>query len=411
MTTLSCRSCGAPLSRSFVDLGCTPLANSYVPPHAAATPDPVFPLHARVCESCLLVQVEAVTPPETIFGEYAYFSSYSSSWVAHAKRFCEEATRRFGLSGSSLVVEVASNDGYLLRHFLAAGIPVLGIEPAANVAEAAKALGIPVEVRFFGRQAAGELVAAGRAADLVVANNVLAHVPDLNDFVAGLAIALKPAGVLSVEFPHLLNLIREVQFDTIYHEHYCYFSLLAVERAFARHGLRVFDVETLPTHGGSLRVLARREDGVARAEGPGLARVRAAEREAGLDGLAAYAGFQAKVEAVRDALLAFLRRARDEGRRVAAYGAAAKGNTLLNHCGIGTDLVEYVVDLNPHKQGRLLPGSRLPVHAPSRLAETRPDYVLILPWNIAAEITAGMAHVRGWGGRFVVAVPTTRILD
>jgi SAM-dependent methyltransferase len=411
MTTLTCRSCGAPLSRSFVDLGRTPLANSYVPPHAAGAPDPTFPLHARICDACLLVQVEAVTPPEDIFGEYAYFSSYSSSWVAHAKRFCEDATRRFGLSASSLVVEVASNDGYLLRHFLAAGIGVLGIEPAANVAEAAKALGIPVEVRFFGRAAAADLVAAGRAADLVVANNVLAHVPDLNDFVAGLARVLKPAGVLSVEFPHLLNLVREVQFDTIYHEHYCYFSLLAVERAFARHGLRVFDVETLPTHGGSLRVLACRADGAPRAEEPGLARVRAAERAAGLDRVEAYAGFQAKVDAVRDALLAFLRRARAEGRKVAAYGAAAKGNTLLNYCGIGIDLVEYVVDLNPHKQGRLLPGSRLPVHAPSRLAETRPDYVLVLPWNIAAEITSSMAHVRGWGGRFVVAVPTTRLLD
>jgi hypothetical protein len=308
------------------------------------------------------------------------------------------------------VVEVASNDGYLLRHFVASGIPSLGIEPAANVAEAARALGIPVEVRFFGRAAADDLVASGRAADLLVANNVLAHVPDLNDFVAGLARALKPAGVLSVEFPHLLNLIREVQFDTIYHEHYCYFSLLAVEAVFARHGLIVFDVETLPTHGGSLRVLACRADGAPRPEEPGLAAVRTAERVAGLDRIEAYAGFQAKVDAVRASLLAFLHRARAEGRVVAAYGAAAKGNTLLNHCGIGTDLIAYVVDLNPHKQGRLLPGSRLPVHAPERIALTRPDYVLILPWNIADEIVGSMGHVRDWGGRFVVAIPSTRVI-
>ena len=410
MTSLACRSCAAPLTRSFVDLGRTPLANSYVPPHAAAMPDPTFPLHARVCDACLLVQVEAVTPPETIFGEYAYFSSYSSSWVAHARRFAEMAARRFGLTSASQVVEVASNDGYLLRHFVAAGIPSLGIEPAANVAEAARALGIPVEVRFFGRAAADDLVASGRAADLLVANNVLAHVPDLNDFVAGLARALKPAGVLSVEFPHLLNLIREVQFDTIYHEHYCYFSLLAVEAVFERHGLRVFDVETLPTHGGSLRVLACRIDGAKRPAEPGLAAVRAAERAAGLDRVDAYSGFQAKVDAVRRSLLAFLHQARAEGRSVVAYGAAAKGNTLLNHCGIGTDLIDYVVDLNPHKQGRLLPGSRLPVHAPDRIANTRPDYVLILPWNIADEIVASMAHVRDWGGRFVVAIPSTRVI-
>jgi SAM-dependent methyltransferase len=410
MTSLACRSCAAPLTRSFVDLGRTPLANSYVPPHAAATPDPTFPLHARVCDSCLLVQVEAVTPPETIFGEYAYFSSYSSSWVAHAGRFAAMATRRFGLAAASQVIEVASNDGYLLRHFVAAGIPSLGIEPAANVAEAARALGIPVEVRFFGRAAADDLVASGRAADLLVANNVLAHVPDLNDFVAGLARTLKPAGVLSVEFPHLLNLIREVQFDTIYHEHYCYFSLHAVEAVFARHGLRVFDVETLPTHGGSLRVLACRIDDAERPAEPGLAAVRAAEHAAGLDRVEAYGGFQARVDAVRKSLLAFLHQARAEGRSVAAYGAAAKGNTLLNHCGIGIDLIDYVVDLNPHKQGRLLPGSRLPVHVPDRIAITRPDYVLILPWNIADEIVASMGHVHGWGGRFVVAIPSTRVI-
>ncbi len=411
MTEQSCRFCGAPLTRTFADLGHTPLANSYVPLDAADQPDPRFPLHARVCDACLLVQVEDVTTPESIFSEYAYFSSYAASWVEHARRFTEMARQRFGLGPDSLVVEVASNDGYLLRHFKDAGVPVLGIEPAANVAEAATALGIPVEVRFFGLETARDLAARGRTADLLVGNNVLAHVPDLNDFVAGLAHLLKADGVVSVEFPHLLNLIREVQFDTIYHEHFCYFSLLVVEAVFARHGLRVFDVERLTTHGGSLRVLACRADSAAHPEQPGVVSVRAEEAAAGLHLPETYDGFNLKVAAVRDALLAFLDRAKAEGKTVVAYGAAAKGNTLLNFCGIGTGQIAYVVDRNPHKQNRLLPGSRLPVYAPEKIAETKPDYVLILPWNIAAEVTATMAHVRDWGGRFVIPVPTTTVLD
>ncbi len=406
----ACRSCGAELTRTFVDLGSTPLANSYLDESDLAVAEPRYPLHARVCGACFLVQVESAVPPEEIFGDYAYFSSYSASWVDHARRFAEASISRFDLDAGSLVVEVASNDGYLLRHFLAADIPVLGIEPAANVAAAAEAAGVPSEVRFFSEATARDLEARDLAADLLVGNNVLAHVPDLNDFVAGLAILLKPAGVLSMEFPHLLRLIRGVQFDTIYHEHFSYFSFLAVERVFARHGLVVFDVEQLPTHGGSLRVFARRRDGEPRAATPAVEDLRAEESAAGLDRLEAYSGFADRVAAVKAGLLEFLRRARSDGKTVVAYGAAAKGNTLLNTCGIDGELIAYVVDRNPHKQGCYLPGSRLAIHPPERIFETRPDYVLILPWNLRDEIMAAMAGVREWGGRFVVPVPEIEVL-
>ena len=406
----ACRACGAPLTHSFVDLGETPLANSYPGEADLARPDRRYPLHARLCAACFLVQVDEVVPSDAMFADYAYFSSYSASWVEHARRFAEMARGRFGLGPESLVVEVASNDGYLLRHFVDAGIPVLGVEPAANVAAAAEEAGVPTMVRFFGRDAALELAAAGRSADLVVGNNVLAHVPDLHGFVAGLATLVKPDGVISLEFPHLLRLIEEVQFDTIYHEHFSYFSLLALEPVFARHGLRVFDVEALSTHGGSLRVLVGHIAGAAHREGPGAAAVRAAERHARLDALETYMGFAGRVAAVGESLLAFLETAKRDGKSVAAYGAAAKGNTLLNYCGAGRHLIDYVVDASPHKQGRYLPGSRLPIHDPGRLAETRPDYVLILPWNLHEEITANMSAVRGWGGRFVVPIPSTRLL-
>ncbi|MBY0432021.1 MAG: class I SAM-dependent methyltransferase, partial [Rhodospirillales bacterium] len=376
-----CRFCGAPLTRTFIDLGETPLANAYLPPEEVDQPEPRYPLHARVCDSCKLVQVESVVPPEAIFGHYAYFSSYSSSWIEHGRRFTESAAERFGLGGTSRVVEVASNDGYLLKHFVERGIPVLGVEPARNVAEVAITKGVPTEMRFFGLETARDLKAEGYSADLLVGNNVLAHVPDLNDFVAGLAYLLKPDGVLSMEFPHLLKLIEEVQFDTIYHEHFCYFSLLVVERVFARHGLRVFDVETLPTHGGSLRVMACRGESHVHPQGEGLARVRAAEAAAGMGGDVLYAGFDAKVRALKASLLAFLAKAKAEGKSVVAYGAAAKGNTLLNYCGVGEGDIASVVDLNPHKQGHYLPGSHLPILPPTRVFETRPDYLLILPWN------------------------------
>ena len=374
-----CHFCAAPLTLSLVDLGVTPLANSYLAPEHLARPEPQFPLHARVCNRCRLVQVEAAATPEDIFGHYAYFSSYSTSWVEHARRFTEMARERWRLGPASKVVEVASNDGYLLRHFVAAGIPVLGVEPAANVAESARAVGVATEVAFFGLETAKRLKEAGHAADLLAGNNVFAHVPDINDFVAGLACLLKPEGVISLEFPHLLKMMTEIQFDTIYHEHFSYLSLLTTERILAAHGLRVFDVAELPTHGGSLRIMACHAGCSRHAEGPGLAKVRADEAAASLDRDEGYQGFAPKVEAVRTGLLAFLRQAKAEGKTVAAYGAAAKGNTLLNYCGVGADLISCVVDRNPHKQGCFMPGSRIPIHDPAKLAELRPDYVLILP--------------------------------
>lgn len=403
-----CRFCATPLTQSFVDLGTMPLANSYLLPADLAKPEPQYPLHARVCGKCRLVQVEASATPSEIFGHYAYFSSFSDSWVEHARQFTEMARARWGLGPNSKVVEVASNDGYLLRHFVAAAVPVLGVEPAANVAEAARAIGVPTDVSFFGLETARRLRNEGHAADLIVGNNVFAHVPDINDFIAGLAHLLKADGVISLEFPHLLRLIEHVQFDTIYHEHFSYLSLLATERMMAAHGLRVFDVEELPTHGGSLRVMACQTGSKRHGEGAGLVKVRQDEKAARLDQDEGYAGFEPRVQAVRDGLLTFLRHARSEGKSVAAYGAAAKGNTLLNYCRVGTDLIAYVVDRSPHKQGHLMPGSHLPILAPDRIAVTRPDYVLILPWNLKDEI-ASQVDMHAWGGRFVVAVPTLTV--
>jgi SAM-dependent methyltransferase len=410
MSQHNCRFCQAPLTQRFADLGSTPLANSYLSVEALALKEPTYPLVAFVCSDCRLVQADAFVPPEDIFSHYAYFSSYSASWVQHARRFAAMATERFGLSSSSQVIEVASNDGYLLRHFVEAGIPALGIEPAENVAEVARASGVPTEARFFGIATAQDLVQRGLAADLVVGNNVLAHVPDINDFVAGLSSVLKPDGVVSVEFPHLLRLIEDVQFDTIYHEHFYYLSLLAVERVFAAHGLRVFDVQELPTHGGSLRVLACLTPSRVHGDGAGVSKVRADEAAAGITDDIIYRSFQDRIAPIKDGLLTFLHDAKRAGHSVAAYGAAAKGNTLLNFCGVGTDLIDYVVDRNPHKQGHFLPGSKLPVHAPEKLAETRPDYVLILPWNIKDEVVAANSEVRSWGGRFVIAVPEITVL-
>ena len=405
MTDRLCRFCQAPVAQPFVDLGSTPLANAYLTAADLTGPEPTYPLRAFVCTQCWLVQADSFVPPEDIFSDYAYFSSYSDSWVEHARRFTEMARARFGLDSGSHVIEVASNDGYLLKHFVAAGVPVLGIEPAANVAEVARRIGVPTEARFFGQDTAADLVARGLQADLIIGNNVLAHVPDINDFVGGLATAIKADGVVSVEFPHLLRLIQGVQFDTVYHEHFYYLSLLAVETVFAAHGLRVFDVEELSTHGGSLRVLACRAASGAHPTGPGLAKVRADEQAAGLDQVAVYAAFQQRVMPIRDGLRAFLDEAAARGRSVVAYGAAAKGNTLLNFCGVGTERIAFVVDRSPAKQGHYLPGSHLPVRAPEAIAQARPDYVLILPWNIRDEVMATMAHVREWGGRFAIAVP------
>jgi hypothetical protein len=405
-----CRNCGAELTRTLVDLGSMPLANSYVSPEQAGAPDPIYPLHARVCDACLLVQVDDVVPAEEIFDDgYAYFSSFSDTWLTHCRAFAAEATRRYGLSPETLVIEIASNDGYLLQYFVQRGIPVLGIEPTANTAAAAEARGVPTRVAFFGGKLAESLKAEGLRPALICSANVLAHVPDIRDFVAGVAVLLEGEAVYTVEFPHLANLISQVQFDTIYHEHYSYLSLAAVERIFEAAGLRVFDVETLPTHGGSLRVHACLR-GAAQAVTPRVAAVRAAEAAAALDRPEGYAGFEAKVRAVRDGLLDHLTRAKAAGRRVVAYGAAAKGNTLLNYCGIGPGLIDYVVDRNPAKQGRLLPGSRIPVRPVEALEADRPDEVLILPWNISNEIVSQLAALRAKGVRFLVAVPEVAVV-
>ncbi|MBT3399061.1 MAG: methyltransferase domain-containing protein [Rhodospirillaceae bacterium] len=409
-TTLACRFCGEALRTSFADLGETPLANSYLNDADPDTADPRYPLHARVCDSCFLVQVEDAVPAEEIFSDYAYFSSFSTSWVAHAEAYTRMATERFDLGPSSSVVEVASNDGYLLQHFVKAGIPVLGIEPAANVAKTAEANGVPTMAAFFGLDLATSLRNEGTRADLLLGNNVLAHVPDLNDFVAGLAHLLSEDGVLTMEFPHLARLIEDAQFDTIYHEHFSYFSLLVVENVFARHGLRLFDVEELPTHGGSLRIFASRSDGETRQEGDGLAKVRRDETAMALDKIESYAGFQTRVEAIRDGLLTFLAKARADGKTVAAYGAAAKGNTLLNYCGVDASQIDFVADVSDQKQGKFLPGSRIPIVAPERLRDTKPDFVLILPWNLKREITTAHDYIADWGGQFVVAVPELTFL-
>jgi hypothetical protein len=408
---LGCRFCGAPLTQVFVDLGASPLANSYLEPADLARSEAFYPLCVYVCGECLLVQLPEEERPEAIFSDYAYFSSYSDSWLRHARVYAESMIERFGFGGDHQVIEIASNDGYLLRWFKEWGVPVLGVEPAGNVAAAAEAAGIPTAVRFFGAATARELVAGGKRADLLVGNNVLAHVPDLNDFVAGLKLLLAPAGVLTMEFPHLLRLMAEDQFDTIYHEHYSYFSFATVLKVFAAHGLTLFDVEELPTHGGSLRIYARHDEDAARPVGERVADLLAREAAAGLGNLETYRSFGERVRRVKWGLLRFLIETREAGKSIAGYGAPAKGNTLLNYCGIRTDLLDYTVDRSPHKQGRYLPGVRIPIHGPDRLRETRPDYVLILPWNLKEEIVEQMADVRSWGGRFVVAIPEVEILE
>ncbi|MCC3304569.1 class I SAM-dependent methyltransferase [Sneathiella sp. HT1-7] len=408
---LTCRFCHQELSRTFVDLGSTPLANSYLREERDIAAEKSYPLHARVCENCFLVQVEDVVPAEDIFSDYAYFSSFSSSWVEHAKAYSEKLIEKLGLGKDSLVAEIASNDGYLLKHFVAKDIPVLGIEPAANVAKAAEKVGVKTEVAFFGVETATRLAKNGLQADLMAANNVMAHVPDINDFIGGVPVLLGEEGVFTIEFPHLLNLIEKVQFDTIYHEHYSYLSLLTVEKILTAHGLRVFDVEELPTHGGSLRVFACHKSTQKYTDTAGLNALRKKEATAGLDTIGAYQNFTPRVEKVRDDLLAFLKTAKADGKKVAGYGAAAKGNTLLNYCGVGPELIDFVVDRNPEKQGTLLPGSHIPVFAPEKIATEKPDYVLILPWNLADEISSEMAEVKGWGGQFVIPIPELMILS
>lgn len=403
-----CRFCGTELRNTLVDLGTTPLANSYLKAASDIATERRFPLHARVCSNCFLVQVDNVVPADEIFSDYAYFSSYSDSWVAHARRYALAMIERFDLGPGSLAIEVASNDGYLLRHFVEHSIPVLGVEPAANVAEVARTRGVRTEVMFFGEATARELASRGYAADLMAANNVFAHVPDILDFAKGFAVLLKPQAVATFEFPHLLNLIEQVQFDTIYHEHYSYLSLVSVERILTAAGLRAFDVEEIPTHGGSLRLFVCRSD-AGHHETPALLALRAREAAARLDSLAGYEGFAPRVEAVRAQFLEFLRMARSTGAKVAAYGAAAKGNTFLNYCGVGADDIVCVFDRSLEKQGRLLPGSHIPILAPERIAEIRPDYLVILPWNLSSEIRTSMAQIATWGGKFVTAIPQLEI--
>jgi C-methyltransferase C-terminal domain/Putative zinc binding domain/Methyltransferase domain len=409
MTSASCRFCGAPLDAVFADLGMSPLANSYVPPERANAMEPFYPLRALVCSQCLLVQLEEFESAEAIFADYAYFSSYSTTWLEHSRRYVEQMIDRWGLDADSAVVELASNDGYLLQYFVERGVPVLGIEPAANVAEVAIAKGVPTLVEFFGVQTARS-VAADTRADLLVGNNVLAHVPDLNDFVGGMKILLSERGVLTMEFPHLLRLIEDNQFDTIYHEHFSYFSFMTARRVFAAHGLRLFDVEELPTHGGSLRIYGAHEDDDSKPEADAARELLAREEAAGLGELATYRSYAERVQTDKRDILALLIDLKRQGNSIVGYGAPAKGNTLLNYCGIGTDFLEYTVDLNPHKQGSLLPGTHIPIRPVEALRETRPDVVLILPWNLREEVMDQHAYVREWGGRFAARAPELRLL-
>jgi SAM-dependent methyltransferase len=405
----ACRFCGAPLRAVFADLGSSPLANAYLPPERLSAMEPFYPLRALVCERCFLVQLEEFESPERIFSDYAYFSSYSSTWLEHCRDYAERMVAWLGLGRRSRVVELASNDGCLLQCFHERGIPVLGIEPAANVAEVAIERGIPTLVKFFGREAARAL-ARESPADLLVGNNVLAHVPDLNDFVAGMKILLAPGGVITMEFPHLMRLIEEKQWDTIYHEHFSYFSFLAASRVFAAHGLRLFDVEELPTHGGSLRVYGCHEEDPSRPDSRRAAELRRRERERGFELLETYTGYGQGVAADKRQILEFLIALKNGGRRVVGYGAPAKGNTLLNYCGLRRDFLDYTVDLSPHKQGLFLPGTHLAIRPPEALREDRPDVVLILPWNLRAEIAEQHSYVREWGGRFAARVPQLGLL-
>jgi C-methyltransferase C-terminal domain/Putative zinc binding domain/Methyltransferase domain len=407
-----CRFCAQPLHQTFADLGMSPVSNAFVSVDQARSGEKFYPLHAYVCDRCLLVQLEEFETPTEIFNDhYAYFSSYSKSWLAHAQKYVAEMVDRLQLNSHSQVIEIASNDGYLLQYFQAENISVLGIEPAANVAAAAEAKGIRSLVEFFSVATARSLIQSGqKPADLLLGNNVLAHVPDLNDFVAGMKILLAPAGTITMEFPHLLNLMEQNQFGTIYHEHFSYFSLLAVEQVFARHGLVLFDVQELPTHGGSLRIFGQHQENP-RPVTAAIEKLQARERSAGLDVMPTYGAFAQSIQRTKRRLLAFLIEAQESGKQVVGYGAPAKGNTLLNYCGVKSDLLAYTVDVSPHKQGMLLPGTRIPVYAPDKILETQPDYVLILPWNIREEIMNNMAAIREWGGKFVVPIPTLTVLD
>ncbi|MGE3065298.1 MAG: methyltransferase domain-containing protein [Hyphomicrobiaceae bacterium] len=405
-----CRICNTPLTHTFSDLGMHPLCESFLPADQLNQMEPFYPLHALTCDKCFLVQLEAYVSPDHIFTEYAYFSSYSTSWVEHARVYCHAIKERLGLGPSSLVVELASNDGYLLQHFLPLGVPVLGIEPAANVAEAARKRNVPTLVEFFGTALAERLVKEGKQADLIAGNNVLAQVPDLNDFVAGMAILVKPEGVITLEFPHLERLMAENQFDTIYHEHFSYFSAVTIDFLARRHGLKLIDVEQLRTHGGSLRVYLARATS-RREVSPRVTALIEHEKAAGFLDIDTYARFDEQVKRTKRSLLAFLIKAKDEGKRICGYGAPGKGNTLLNYCGIGPDFLDFTVDRNPYKHGRFTPGMHVPILPVEAIDEAKPDYLFILPWNLKDEIVAQMRHIGDWGGKFIVPIPEVHVVD
>lgn len=411
-TAHACRFCGVALRHSVVDLGMSPPCQKHVTPAELDASERFYPLHVFVCDGCWLVQIPAVIPPDEIFtSEYAYFSSYADTWLRHAKAYTDLMTSRLDIGRESLVVEIASNDGYLLQYFVEKGVPVLGVEPTANTAAKAVEKGIPTLVKFFGRATAAEIAAERGRADLLLGNNVLAHVPDLNDFVGGMSLLLAPRGTITMEFPHLVRLIDGNQFDTIYHEHFSYLSFSAVETVFAAHGLTLFDVEELPTHGGSIRIYARHADDSSRPVGERVTAMRAAEETWGVKRLETYATFAERVRATKRKLLDLLIDVKGAGKRVVGYGAPGKGNTLLNYCGIRTDFLDYTVDRSPHKQGNFLPGTRIPILAPETYRRTRPDYVLILPWNLEDEIVSQTAYIREWGGKWIVPIPEARIRE
>jgi len=407
---MRCRFCNTQLKHTFVSLGSSPLSNSYLTKEQLHKMEPFYPLEVYVCGNCFLVQLEEFESPENIFNDYAYFSSYSDIWLKHAKDYVDKMINLFGIDKQSFIIEIASNDGYLLQYFVEKQIPVLGIEPARNVAEVAVEKGIPTETVFFGIKTAKQLASEGKNADLLLGNNVLAHVPDLNDFVGGLKILLKPNGIITMEFPHLMRLMDDVQFDTIYHEHFSYFSFITVEKVFKAHKLSIFDVEELTTHGGSLRIYARHSESVNKQMSKSVKQLIRKEQEAGLDKIETYQEFDNKVKAVKKDILSFFIETKKGGKSIVAYGAAAKGNTLLNYCGIKTDFIDYVVDRSPHKQGHFLPGSHIPIYAPDKVKETKPDYLFILPWNIKDEILEQMAFIREWDGKFVIPTPKIQIL-
>ncbi|HEY1726720.1 MAG TPA: class I SAM-dependent methyltransferase [Steroidobacteraceae bacterium] len=405
-----CRFCSQPLLTTFVDLGMSPLCQTHIEEQQLNSMEPFFPLHAWVCERCFLVQLEEYVAPANIFSEYAYFSSFADSWVEHARRYSALMRDRFALGPKSLVMEIASNDGYLLQHFVAAQIPVLGIEPAANIAKVAQGKGVRTEVCFHGRDNADRIAARYGRADLLLGNNVLAHVPDLNDFVAGMQRLLKPHGVITMEFPHLQRLMEQNQFDTIYHEHFSYFSFFTVEQVFAAHGLTLFDVDELSTHGGSIRIYARHADDTTKPVTERAQQLRARELQLGFNRLQTYEKFAEQVKSTKRKVLSMLIDLKNRGKSIVGYGAPGKGNTLLNYCGIRTDLLEYTVDRNPYKQGKYTPGTHIPIYSPDKIQQTRPDYVFILPWNLTDEIVSQMGQIREWGGRFIVPIPEPRIV-